>query len=280
MADKPGQEAKDTGQKTIFNSGIGDDWGEAFEAEDFIAASPQEEAKTEFFLPDEALETIVDIPVAEGEKEELVEASFLGRLNDIRQLLFARFCTIPFPFRLAAVAIPILALILFFALSKAPPQPIAPIPEAQTETVPAVQTEPSVAHLPEAETGVPAEPHPAPEEAKVSGSDSSEVKMLRKKWRFPAIIVHTKTDKDHGPAIISTDLTLILKLAPGVMPPSGKDSFVREILYQFYANQPIDDLQRYALERGEMNRKLQAWIIKQWPELPLDSITVDRYQLL
>ena len=64
------------------------------------------------------------------------------------------------------------------------------------------------------------------------------------------------------------------------MPPTDKDSFVREILYQFYANQPVDDLQRYALERNEMNRKLQAWIIKQWPELPLDSIAVDRYQLL
>lgn len=278
MADDPGQEAKDTGQKTIFNSGIGDDWGEAFEVESFIVASPEEEARAEFFLPDEAVEAVVDIPV-EAEGEAQAEVSSLGRFSDLRHLFFARFRAIPTPFRIALVAGPLLALILFFALPEKPPQ-IVPGPEPQPEAVPVIQPDPAVVHLPEAEPETPAEPHSAPVEIRASEPVSSEMKMLRKKWRFPAIIVHTKTDQGHGPAILATDLTLILKLAPGDMPPADKDSFVREILYQFYANQPFDDLQRYALERSEMNRKLQAWIIKQWPELPLDSIAVDRYQLL
>jgi len=279
MADKPGQEAKDTGQKTIFNSGIGDDWGEAFEVESFIAASPEEESRTEFFLPDEAVEADVDIPVEAGKQEDAVGVSAFGRFNDIRQRLFARFRTIPVPFQVALIAVPLLALILFIALPGKPPQ-VIPGPELQSETASVAQSEPSVAHAPEAEVETPVEPQSAPVEVKAPEPVSPEVKILRKKWRFPAIIVHTKNDHDHGSVIISTDLTLILKLAPGDLPPADKDSVVREILYQFYTNQPIDDLQRYALERGDMNRKLQAWIIKQWPDLPLDSVAVDRYQLL
>jgi hypothetical protein len=183
---------------------------------------------------------------------------------------------------------------------------IAPSPDVQSEIAVAPQSEvetptshPSeselvpktqeVSPVPSSEhLAIPEPQHPSSSEGTpklaseqgVSESVPLEGKELRKKWRFPAIIVHAKTNKDQGSLILSIDLTLILKLAPEVMPPYDKESFIREILYQFYANQPVDDLQRYALERGEVNRKLQAWIVKQWPELHLDSIVIDRYQLL
>ena len=298
MVDQPEQEAKGTGQETIFNSGIGDDWGEAFEAEDFMA-TPSEETNTAFFLPDEATEaTILSIPVEEADKTKPVADYSPGRLAGLLNAIFARLRTIPLPFRLAAVVIPGLALILFLVLRGKAPEQIASSPATQQKTVAAPQPEaeepavhplePELEAKPEAETSLPnppeqpavPEPHQSATEENALKSTPVEPKELRKRWRFPAIIVHAKTDKDHAPVILSTDLTLILKLAPEVMPPSDKESFIREILYQFYTNQPVDDLQRYALERGEMNRKLQAWIMKQWPELHLDSIAIDRYQLL
>lgn len=300
MADQPGQEAKDTGQETIFNSGIGDDWGEAFEAEDFMAA-PSEEASTEFFLPDEATEaTMLAGPVAGAEAAEPVAAP-PGRLAEFFQAAVVRFRTIPLLFRLAGCALPLIVLLLFLTWRGKAPEVQTPRPVDQPQTVaesqlpgaeapgvhpPAPESKAELEGKSEAEATPSPEPQALPE-VKASAPEVSSLastplglKELRKKWRFPAIVIHAKTDKDHASAILSIDLTLILKLAPEVMPPFEKEAFIREILYQFYTNQPVDDLQRYALERGEMNRKLQAWILKQWPELHLDSIAIDRYQLL
>lgn len=281
MAEQPGQEAKDTGQETIFNSGIGDDWGEAFEAEDFMAA-PKEETSTEFFLPDEPTAATINIPgTAVLGVSPAEESPPAGHLTGLSHSLLSRFRAIPLPFRLAAVAVPILAVSLFLILRKAP-APVAPGPEVVPKTAavhpPAAET-PAV-HPPEPETEKAIEEAHSGSGDKVAHPLPPEPALLRKKWRFPAIIVHSKTDAGQESTILTADLTLILKLAPETMPPSAQDSFIREILYQFYTNQPPDDLQRYALERGEMNRKLLAWIMKQWPELPLDAIAIDRYQLL
>lgn len=314
MADQPEQEAKDTGQETIFNSGIGDDWGEAFEAEDFMAA-PSDEPSAEFFLPDEVTgATVLDVPIDAGERAATATvAPPSGLMAGLQHPRFDRFRAIPLPFRLAAVALPLLALILFLALRGKAPEQMASTPatppktavEPQAEIEAPPEAHPPEAHPPESEpspavgtapeakseveapsvsppetTQAVVESHQLPPEETARESESLAPKEVRKKWRFPAIIVHGKIDKDQAPIILTVDLTLVLKLAPEVMPPSAKESFIREILYQFYTNQPADDLKRYALERGEMNRKLQAWILKQWPELSLESIAVDRYHLL
>lgn len=292
MADQPGQEPKDTGGETIFNSGIGDDWGEAFEAEDFMAA-PGEEVSTEFFLPDELTDGATMIPVAAAEVVTAVATSPPG--------LFARLQKIPLLLRIAVLVLPVLAVSLFFILRARVTEQPALSQETQTQTVVAPQPE---AAPPAAEptAQAPVAPHPGPAdqapqnhhpeqqaspESPHSGSEDSgagasplEAKEIRKKWRFPALLIQAKTDQGQAPVLLSIDLTLNLKLAPEVMPPSGRESFLREILYQFYTNQPVDDLQRYALDRGEMNRKLRAWILKQWPELHLESIVIDHYQLL
>ena len=278
MAGQPGQEAKDTGQETIFNSGIGNDWGEAFEAEDFMA-SPKEDVSNEFFLPDEPAEAPVNIPVGEVDRAGLGEKALsIGRLAALIHLLLARFGAFPLPLRIAAVAIPISALTLFFFLHKGS-TPIVSTPEMKPQAGVVLQPGAPAVHGPESAIKTPemhSTPAPAVEKSKSIGLEPG---LLRKKWHFPAIIVHAKTDNTHDSVILTTDLTLVLKLAPEAMPPLDKDSYIREILYQFYTNQPLDDLKRYALERSEMNRKMKAWITKQWPELPLDSLTIDRYQL-
>lgn len=286
MADQPGQEPKDTGGETIFNSGIGDDWGEAFEAEDFMAA-PGEEVSTEFFLPDELTDDTTIIPVAAAEVVTAVATSPPG--------LFARLQKIPLLLRIVAVIVlPVVAVSLFFVLREQAPEQPAVSQEPQTQTVvkpqsaaespaaPHHESEPasqaSQDHHPEQQAS-PEAPHPVSVDSG-AGASKVEAKEIRKKWRFPALLIQAKTDQGQAPVLLSIDLTLNLRLAPEVMPPSGRESFLREILYQFYTNQPVDDLQRYALDRGEMNRKLRAWILKQWPELYLESIVIDHYQLL
>jgi hypothetical protein len=283
MADQPGQEPKDTGGETIFNSGIGDDWGEAFEAEDFMAA-PGEEVSTEFFLPDELTDGATMIPVAAAEVVTAVATSPPG--------LFARLQKIPLLLRIAVLVLPVLAVSLFFILrARVPEQPalsqetqtqtvVAPQPEAESPAAPTPEpTAQAPQNHPSEQQVSPESPHSVSEDSG-AGTSPLEAKEIRKKWRFPALLIQAKTDQGQAPVLLSIDLTLNLKLAPEVMPPSGRESFLREILYQFYTNQPVDDLQRYALDRGEMNRKLRAWILKQWPELHLESIVIDHYQLL
>lgn len=284
MVDEPGQGGKDHAQETIFNSDIGDDWGEAFEAEDFMAA-PKEEASKEFFLPDEPEEAFIDIPVADDAKPITAVVTPTGRVIPLLNALSARFRQTPIAFRLAILLLPVIGLSLFLTLHRSPkhvvtktgpsPHSAAVHPAAEPPADVKPQQLSSTDHEPPPPPTTQGEPPAVKHEAPVV-----EPKLIRKKWRFPAIIVHAKTAVDQTPIILTTDLTLILRLSPEAIPPVQRESFIRDIFYQFFTNQPPDDLRRYALERGEMNRKLQSWILKQWPELPLDAIAIDRYQLL
>lgn len=282
MADEPRKESQDPEADNIFNSDIGDDWGEAFEAEDFMAPS-QEDASAEFFLPEETV-----VGVQSSKTQPLTEPApatarvKTDRLSALLQghSLFARFRTLPLSLRIASVATPILvvmALTLFLPKTTTTLQ--------QTENHPTTSAPAQLADKP---TPPPAEDptkhqsestKPLPEKPLVA-SEKTEKREILKKWHFPAIIIQAKTNQDQEVTILSTDLTLVLKVHPEVMPPSAKNPLIREMIYQFYSNQPADDLRRFTLERGEMTRKLHAWITKQWPGLPLESVNVDRYQLL
>jgi hypothetical protein len=284
MVDEAGQGAKDPAQETIFNSDIGDDWGEAFEAEDFMAA-PKEEASSEFFLPDEPEESFTHIPVADEAKTPTAVPPPAARILPLLHSLTARFRQTPIAIRLAVILLPLVGLSLFLTLHRSPKHAATKTePSPQTRAVsPAAEPPPEAKHPQPTTTDHEPAPPPTALGEPPPGEHKEPVaapKLIRKKWRFPAIIVHAKTTADQTPIILTTDLTLILRLSPEAIPPSQRESFIREIIYQFFTNQPPDDLRRYALERGEMNRKLQAWLMKQWPDLPLDAIAIDRYQLL
>ena len=317
MAEQPGQESKAAGQETIFNSEIGDDWGEAFESEDFMALS-SEEASAEFFLPDEPSDTAtLNIPIAGDVPPSAAIVSPPGTIStlegaDSRRSLFSRLQTIPRWLTSLLVALPLVALLAFWLLRTKALPPEVVTPDGQLATVAplehpqqgpasppvappplAVEEPPAPQHSPPPVSGEQAQaglvsPPEAPAEAHVAphpSADSAEApppagRELRKKWQFPAIIVHAKTEPGAAPVVLSMDLTLVVKLPPEVMPPAGREAFIREIFYQFYFNQPVENLRRYAIDRGEMSRSLRAWIVKQWPDLPLDAIVIDRYQLL
>jgi len=283
MADEPRQEPQDPGAETIFNSTIGEDWGEAFEAEDFMA-QPQADASSEFFLPEDLTAGLPPAP-APGPSASAPPSAGAAETSapggKFPGSLIARCRALSLPLKVAALSAPIvLALALLFLLKKPAPTPVAEkkpdaAPKAtavQHAEAPSPTAEP---HPPQHQAEAPP-PRPAEEHAALKPENAE----LRKKWRFPAIIVQAKSDNDQDATILATDLTLVLKVHPEIMPPTEKDAFVREMIFQFYANQPAEDLRRFSLERGEMTRKLQAWIVKQWPGLPLDTVTVDRYQLL
>ena len=105
---------------------------------------------------------------------------------------------------------------------------------------------------------------------------------VRVKWKFPAFLIPAPPRKDtpRKTNFLQTDITLILLLEEGEEPPVEKELAVREIIFQFYSNQSLSELRRFALARGDMNRALRAWLEKQWPEAPVEAIVFNRYQVI
>ena len=108
------------------------------------------------------------------------------------------------------------------------------------------------------------------------------LEKVRVKWKFPAFLIPAPPRKDtpRKTNFLQTDITLILLLNEGEEPPTEKERLVREIIFQFYSNQPLSELRRFSLARGDMNRALRAWLIKQWPEAPVEAIVFNRYQVI
>lgn len=100
----------------------------------------------------------------------------------------------------------------------------------------------------------------------------------RKKWFFPGFLVPA-AENDQSPVVFfQIDITLIVPVEKGGRLPEEKRSFVRDIIYQFFSNRPLDELRRYSLARSEMNRRLKAWMDKEWPGNPISIIVINRYQ--
>ncbi len=103
---------------------------------------------------------------------------------------------------------------------------------------------------------------------------------IRKKWPMPAFLITVEQPDNKEDLIIRVDVSLVLQLEPGQSPPEDKRSSVRDAIYQFYINRPLDELRRFPLARGEMIRKLDAWLKKESPHPPIASVIIDRYQIL
>lgn len=305
MADQPGKptttpeeapstpaEAADTNQDTIFNSEIGDDWGEAFEAEDFVF-SPDEEASNEFFIGDdgtaefpenEKVEETAPPPPLLGSLAEKLNLPLLAPiLNSLQPFLLQaqkQYRKISLPCRLALAGNIILLMVILTILSG---------PE---EPPPAVATAPSVT-LPAPDLPEPgaAQPAPDPNSGQESGAptareplpDLPEIQIqekIGKKWTFPAFLIAATTNADdQTPSLITANVTLEIQLHQGEELPVDQEIFVREIIYQFFNNQPLEELQRYSLARGELKKKLKAWLEKQWPETSISAVILDHYQI-
>ncbi len=108
----------------------------------------------------------------------------------------------------------------------------------------------------------------------------SAPEKIRKKWPFPSFLIAVPSENaNQRMAFLMVDITLVAVLAPNEEPPAEKKNLVRDLIYQFYRNQSSEELRRFSLARGEMNRKLRAWLHKQWPDAPIESIIFDRYSI-
>ncbi len=118
------------------------------------------------------------------------------------------------------------------------------------------------------------------DQAVESSKKTSTTALLRKKWPFSSFLIASEQKGDKKIIFVAIDLTLITLLPQGASPPEEKEAFVRDLIYQFFVNQPAYELKRYSLARGEMIRRLRSWILRQWPDSPIETITFSRYQVL
>lgn len=270
----------------------GEDWESAFQAEDDAFFSSEKEE--DFFLEekepavtagvaaqklDSTLEkTLSGIPdqgVASGAHpaKTLVGAGALPPLflsgKIAAQKQFTRLQSFPIFVRIPLYALPFLLVGVLFALSGTPKPPPS-----------FLQTATSPAQHPGAATVSPDKTTSATGSPEVNQASQLHPGKVRKKWAFPAFIIPVNNPVSDQPVtFVLVDITLIASLEDQEDPPAEKKVFVRDIIYQFFQNKPLDELRRFSLARGEMNRELRAWLQKQWPEAPIESIIFNQYHL-
>ncbi|MBA3004451.1 MAG: flagellar basal body-associated FliL family protein [Desulfurivibrio sp.] len=269
----------------------GEDWESAFQAEDDAFFS---EGKEEDFFLEEKEPTVSSGDVGQGLDSSLEKAlsgipdhdaasgvhptkSFPGAGAITALLLsgkiaarkqFARLQSFPIFVRIPLYALPLLLITAIYFLSGTS----APPPALRQATTSSAE-HPGSAFSPDAKTnggGLVGE----------SQTNRLHPGKVRKKWAFPAFIIPVKNPASDQPiTFVLVDITLITSLAEQEDPPADKKIFVRDIIYQFFQNKPLDELRKYSLARGEMNRELRAWLQKQWPDAPIESIIFHQYSL-
>ncbi len=271
---------------------LGDDWESAFQAEDFMF-SPEDES-TDFFLLEEddgtgsediaelfedqegqkkADGATADIASSDGEEAASV-LEFPGRVQIFLASLLQLFQSRSLTQRFVIGALPVVVVLiivsgLFFRsttdeLASLDVQVIAPKADSSA-TLPAEESTSASSSQQESPVGM--QPPPVP-----------EVETVQEKWKLPSFIIVAKADNKNS-LVINIDLTLIAKLEIGQELPEDKATFVKDVIYQFYANRPAYELKRFALARGEMINQLNAWLNKQWQDNPIDTITFSHYQV-
>ncbi len=263
----------------------GEDWESAFQAEDdmffsdgeedfFIeedeqAATPKD-ASSEQKLSDsleQSLDSIPDDGVSPGVSFTL--PAFMGNvfvfLSASLGPLLSRVQALPLHFRIPAYAVPVILLLVIISFFTGGEKPLPPeLQQAQSISVEEGAVTPKVTSVIEDEGPI----------------EQTMPEKVRKKWTFASFLIPVDAqEKDKPVTFVMVDITLVTALDSEEDPPGEKKTFMRDVIYQFYTNRPLHELRHFSLARGEMNRKLRAWIQKQWPEAPIESIIFNRYHL-
>ena len=269
----------------------GEDWESAFQAEDdaFFSEGKDEDFFLEENEPtaspgaapqdlDSSLEkTLSGIPdqAATGGALSGKTLFNLGALAALilpakiaAQKQFARLQSFPIFVRIPLYALPFFLVILVFLLSGGP----KPAPSLhQTASSPTQHSG----------TGaIPSEKAGLADQEEIPQASQLHPGKVRKKWAFPAFVIPVNNPAPDQPVtFVLVDITLIASLDDHEDPPAEKKIFVRDIIYQFFQNKPLEELRRFSLARGEMNKELRAWLMKQWPDAPIESIIFNQYHL-
>jgi hypothetical protein len=256
----------------------GEDWESAFQAEDDAFFSSEKDE--DFFL--EENEPTVTAGVAAQELDSSLEKTLAGipdqavtataqpakslggaaaltalflSAKTAAQKQFARLQSFPIFVRLPLYGLPLLLVGIVFVLSSTSTPP--PTTSVARDTATGAATPQGFNQA--------SQLHPG---------------KVRKKWAFPAFIIPVNNPAGAQPVtFVLVDITLIASLGEQEDPPADKKIFVRDIIYQFFQNRPLEELRRFSLARGEMNKELRAWLLKQWPEAPIESIIFNQYRL-
>ncbi|MGV1099956.1 flagellar basal body-associated FliL family protein [Thiovibrio sp. JS02] len=267
----------------------GEDWESAFQAEDDVFFAEGGEEEEGFFQDDKAqtsgtrkpqtdlaaslAESLAGIPDQQRPARDAAAppsalkasaSSLFAGLAALISSQWQRLQALPLPLRIPAYLLPAVLLgVLLFMSSGGPDLATAPQP-ADSQ--------------PQSGAGALTQPDGAPGSAGDAPHQPALAEKVRKKWPFPSFLISVPPQDGEQPTtFVMVDITLVAALDAQEEPPADKKTFVRDIIYQFYLNHPVEDLRRFSLARGEMNRKLRAWLEKQWPGAPIESIIFDRY---
>ena len=283
-ANKPGQ-----------NDGndIGEDWGEAF-ADDDEMFSPAGEGSSPFFLEDEQEKLPEKTGKKQGAGKDGTSVSPAGSLSKgIAGEAFKKFTSLSRPFKIAlagALLLTLLFLIFFLRPAAEPQKPALSIPVVQPRPP---REQPAAAGSSIIKKGEPLNKlkptigvkQPVPKTVPPRAEPPKEtyfglaVGQQSRKWPLKSFFVAIPA-ANHTSVVLTVDLTLFVQSAGKTALPVSREIFLRDLIYQFFRNQSLADLKRFTLARSILKHRLMAWIKKQWPGLPVLSISFNRYQLL
>ena len=282
MVDKPTDQ-----DDSSSSSDWGADWEAAFQAEEDAMFSFDEGEYEELFkqapnLPSEATLSEGESPESEAQAKEKPSKSLSNLLLAPAHALFDQITALykspQFIIRMLAYAVPVL-LCLAFVITLFTP---SPAPKTEIKPQVAVPDVPGAFDILE-KAALRAKSQTEKKDQQVAPEILTQLapgEKVRKKWSFSSFLIPASTEDDSTKlSFIVIELTLVTLLDADEPLPEDKKPYIRDVIYQFYANRPLYELRRYSLARGEMKRKLQAWVQKQWPEFPVESIIFDKYQV-
>ncbi len=266
----------------------GTDWEEAFQADDFVLSPTEQAASTlmqEGLADDQGPAPAASRPTAGRRKM----AGLVGRLLANRRLLLLAVGGLVL--LLVAVAGGLFVFRQPAQVAEEPP----PAPQPGDTPASAGQSWPPPSSPPAGEAAAPpsspATPKPATGPASQPMAATGADRPLdlpppmppdreRRKIRLAGFMIDVADERGGGPRYVAVDCSLVVRMAPEEEFPLSRRYMVRDAIYQFFANRPYYELKRYALARGELKRKLLAWLRKEWPDSPIDTIVFHQYSLL
>ncbi len=300
VADSDANDLFDADLSKELDDDLGDDWESAFQAEEFML-SPEDEPE-DFFITDEETDEEIDLasllaqeetqskeadhtkgstgsadasdqaPQTTPSRSLALPAIVLASTNWFKSR--PRYQKILFPALALFIVVAINAVLFFRSTSEQ---------LAQEPTTSDIAAQKAAVQDPKEEkvTKLPTEivDLPAPTEKQKTATLLPPTKV-RKKWALPDFFITVQDEKNDQQVVARIDLSLILFLEPSKNIPRNKRSFIRNSIYQFYNNRTPEELRHYSLARGEMVRKLESWLRKDWPDNSLTAIIFNRYEIV
>jgi hypothetical protein len=272
------------------NSEWGADWEAAFQAEEDAMFSFDEGEYEELFkqapnLPSEKTLEAGKAPSEETPSKKTARPLFqkvfqaLNTLLAFPQKIMALFASPHNFIKILAYGIPVLICLFFVSTLFRPSPPSPKTATKQPVVAPDILGPFEILEKAALRSQTPAaEKEPQPSRELLTQLAPGE--KIRKKWSFSSFLIPAATEDDNTKlSFIIIELTLVALMDAEEALPEQKKPYLRDIIYQFYANRPLYELRSFSLARGEMSRKLRAWVQKQWPEFPVESIIFDKYQV-